>query len=140
MKKVIFSVAVVAALVFTGCKSEKKEDTKVEQTDAKIATVDASFGVRGNCGMCKTTIEKAANSVEGVAKATWDRDKKKMDVSFDDTKTNAMAVQTAVANSGYDTEHVAGNLDAYENLPQCCKYDHGMKMNQMDAKTTKSDH
>ena len=36
---------------------------------------DLSFGVRGNCGMCKSTIEKAANRVDGVASANWDVDK-----------------------------------------------------------------
>jgi len=34
-----------------------------------------SYGVRGNCGICKNTIEKAANSVEGVTTANWDKDK-----------------------------------------------------------------
>lgn len=136
MKKLIFGIAVVAAVVFTGCKSEKKETTKTEQVETKLAVKTASFGVRGNCGMCKTTIEKAANSIEGVTAATWDRNKKKMDVSFDGSKTNTMAVQNAVANSGYDTEHVQGNLDAYKKLPGCCKYDHSMKMNQLGETKT----
>ena len=140
MKRVIFSLAVVAALMFTGCKSEKKETTKVEQTETKVAVTNASFGVRGNCGMCKKTIETAANSVAGVTTATWDKAKKKMDVSFDASKTNAMAVQTAVANSGYDTENVMGNLDAYKGLPGCCKYDHDMKMNQTGETKSKDTH
>jgi copper chaperone CopZ len=140
MKKVIFSVAIVAAMVFTGCKSEKKETTKTEQTESKMAVTEASFGVRGNCGMCKKTIETAANSVDGVASATWDKAKKKMDVSFDATKTDAKAVEMAIANSGYDTQNMMGNLDAYKELPQCCKYDHDMKMNQTGDKKTKDTH
>lgn len=140
MKKVILSVVLIAAVGFTSCKSEKKGTTKKVEVTKQIASTDASFGVRGNCGMCKATIEKAANSIEGVTSAIWDKDQKKMDVSFDDTKTNAMAVQTAVANSGYDTEHVTGNLDAYDGLPGCCKYDHEMKMNQTDAVKTADDH
>src|SRR5690606_41105676 len=91
---------------------------------------DLSFGVRGNCGMCKKTIEKAANSVDGVASAIWDVDKKKIDVSFDDTKTDAMTIHKAIAASGYDTEKMAGHEDAYKNLPGCCQYDHDMMMNQ----------
>lgn len=129
MKKVIFSVAIVATMVFTGCKSEKKETTKVEQSETKIATTNVSFGVRGNCGMCKKTIEKAANSVDGVIAANWDKTKKKIDISFDATKTNAKVVEKAIAASGYDTENVMGNIDAYNSLPGCCKYDHEMKMN-----------
>ena len=29
---------------------------------------DTSFGVRGNCTMCKNTIETAANAINGVQK------------------------------------------------------------------------
>ena len=130
----------VTAIGFTSCKSESKDTTKKVDKTEQVATADASFGVRGNCGMCKTTIEKADSNVSGVVKATWDKDKKKIDVSFDDKKNNVLAVEKAIADSGYDTENVRSNLDAYENLPACCKYDHTMKMNQLDAPKTKDDH
>ena len=132
MKKVILSVVAIAALGLTSCKNETKkvEDTTTTEVSKEIAMTDLSFGVRGNCGMCKSTIEKAANSVEGVASANWDVDKKKIDVSFDDTKTDAMTIHKAIAASGYDTEKVAGNEEAYKNLPGCCQYNHEMMMNQ----------
>ena len=132
MKKVILSVAVIAALGLTSCKNETKKETETTTTEMSkdMAMTDLSFGVRGNCGMCKNTIEKAANGVEGVASANWDVDKKKIDVSFDDTKTDAMAIHKAIAASGYDTEKVAGDEEAYKNLPGCCQYDHDMMMNQ----------
>lgn len=131
MKKVILSVAVIAAFGFTSCKNEIKKETETTTTEMskEMATKKLSFGVRGNCGMCKSTIEKAVNNVEGVASANWDVDKKKIDVSFDNTKTDAMAIHKAIAASGYDTEKVAGNEEAYKNLPSCCKYDHSMEMN-----------
>lgn len=129
MKKVMFSVAIVATMVFTACKSDNKTTTNVEQSETKMAITNASFGVRGNCGMCKKTIEKAANNVDGVASATWDKEKKKIDISFDATKTNAQTVEKAIAASGYDTENVMGDLSAYNGLPGCCKYDHEMTMN-----------
>ncbi|WP_237274853.1 heavy-metal-associated domain-containing protein [Tenacibaculum ovolyticum] len=132
MKKVILSVAVIAVLGFTSCKNETKKETETTTTDVSkdMAITDLSFGVRGNCGMCKNTIEKAANGVDGVASANWDVDKKKIDVSFDDTKTDAMAIHKAIAASGYDTEKVSGSEEAYKGLPGCCKYDHEMAMNQ----------
>jgi copper chaperone CopZ len=132
MKKVILSMVVIIAVVFTSCKNESKKDTEVNKTEVskEMAIKDISFGVRGNCGMCKRTIEKAANNVEGVATAAWDVDKKKIAVSFDESKTNEMAIHKAIAASGYDTEKVNGDLDAYEGLPGCCKYDHSMEMNQ----------
>ena len=131
MKKVILSLAVLAAVSLTSCKSEaKKNEKKSETVEVKkdIAYTDASFGVRGNCGMCKNTIEKAVNNLEGISKANWDRLRKKIDVSFDMSKTNLDEIHKAIANSGYDTDKLNGSVDAYNNLPGCCKYDHSMEM------------
>ena len=131
MKKVILSLAVLTAVSFTSCKSEaKKNEKKPETVEVKkdIAYTDASFGVRGNCGMCKNTIEKAVNNLEGISKANWDRLRKKIDVSFDVSKTNLDEIHKVIANSGYDTDKLNGSQDAYNNLPGCCKYDHSMEM------------
>ena len=132
MKKIILSVSVIAALGLSSCKNETKKDSNTTNTEIsnETAMTNVSFGVRGNCGMCKTTIEKAANNVEGVATATWNVDKKKIEVSFDEAKTDAIVIHKAIAASGYDTDKVKGDLDAYEGLPGCCKYDHSMEMNQ----------
>ncbi len=131
MRKVILGLVVIAAISFISCKNETKQKTDTTAEVAQeMAMADLSFGVRGNCGMCKKTIEKAANSIDGVAKATWDVDKKKIDVTFDDSKTDAMAIHKAIAASGYDTEKVAGSEEAYKVLPGCCQYDHEMAMNQ----------
>lgn len=144
MKRVILSVAVVIAIGLTSCKNETKQETTETKTEVSkdMAMTDISFGVRGNCGMCKKTIEKAVNKVDGVASANWDVDKKKIDVSFDDTKTDAIAIHKAIASSGYDTEKVSGNEDAYSSLPGCCKYEHDMVMNQSGDKKEEdhSDH
>ena len=131
MKKVILSMALIAGLAFTSCKNEAKKEIKTTTTEVSAAVVktNLTFGVRGNCGMCKKTIEDAANSVEGVVSAIWDVDKKKIDISYDDSKIDAVAIHTAIAASGYDTEQVAGNEEAYDGLPGCCKYDHAMVMN-----------
>ena len=131
MKKVILSMALIAGLAFTSCKNEAKKEIKTTTTEVSVAAVktNLTFGVRGNCGMCKMTIEKAANSVEGVSSAVWDVDQKKIDISFDDGKIDAVVIHTAIAASGYDTEQVAGNEEAYDGLPGCCKYDHAMVMN-----------
>jgi mercuric ion binding protein len=128
----ILSMAFVTFLALS-CKGEAKNinDSALQSKEVKqLANVNISFGVRGNCGMCKKTIEKAVNAVDGVTKAVWDVDKKKIDVSFDDSKTDEMAIHHAIAASGYDTEKVSGDLNAYNNLPGCCQYDHEMTMNQ----------
>jgi copper chaperone CopZ len=132
MKKVILCLAVLAAMGLTSCKNETKTEAgdDTAQVSNEIAMADISFGVRGNCGMCKKTIEKAAYGVDGVTSANWDVEKKKIDVSFDANKTGAMTIHKTIAASGYDTEIVAGDSEAYDGLPGCCKYDHEMKMNQ----------
>ena len=132
MKKVILSMVVIIAIVFTSCKNEaKKESNSATTTMSKeMAMKDISFGVRGNCGMCKRTIEKAANSVEGIANANWDKDKKLIKVSFDEGKTDVMSIHKAIAASGYDTEKLNVVLDAYYWLPGFCKWDQSIEMNQ----------
>ncbi|MGJ8549563.1 heavy-metal-associated domain-containing protein [Winogradskyella wichelsiae] len=134
MNRVILSVAVIAAIGLTSCnndvKKEKEVTTIASEVSKDITIVDLSFGVRGNCGMCKSTIEDAVKAVDGVTEATWDVSKKKIDVSFDATKTDAIALHNAIAASGYDTDKVAGSDAAYKGLPDCCKYEHDMAMNQ----------
>lgn len=133
MKKAILGVAMLATIGLVSCKNEAKKETETkevqtEQTTKEVAMTDAAFGVRGNCGMCKNTIEKAVNGVDGVASAEWDKVRKQINVSFDDSKTNLDAIHNAIAASGYDTDKVASSEEAYGNLPGCCQYDHNMEM------------
>jgi len=128
MKKVLLSIAVLAVIGMTSCKNQTEEKQEMTEEVNEIAMAETTFGVRGNCGMCKKNIETAANSVEGVVMANWDIDLKKIDVKFDDTKTDEKAIHKAIAASGYDTDQIAGNEDAYKNLPQCCQFDHTMEM------------
>lgn len=132
MKKSILALAVIAMVGLTSCNETKKgkETASVENSEDLQGTTTASFGVRGNCGMCKATIEKAANGVKGVAKADWDVDHKVIKVSYDESKTDVQTIKKAIAASGYDTEGLEGSESAYKNLPGCCQYDHSMEMNQ----------
>ena len=126
MKKVIFAVVIFATIGLTNSFGQD-EMTKMKEN----ATISmASFGVRGNCGMCQKTIEKAANSVEGVSNAKWNKENKAIMVSYDNTQTSLMEVHKAIAASGYDTEKISANQEAYNNLAGCCQYDHEMEMNQ----------
>ena len=81
------------------------------------------FKVFGNCSMCEKTIEKAANAVEGVTSADWDKTTKMMNVTFDKSKTNVHKVHMAIAKVGYDTEMHKANDEVYNKLPGCCKYE-----------------
>ena len=134
MKKVVVSIALIAVIGLVSCKNEaKKETTQTEQKE--VTMTKTTFGVRGNCGMCKSTIEKAANGVEGVTEANWDKNKKEIHVAFDGSKTNIEAIHKAIAASGYDTDKVSGSEESYNNLPGCCQYDHEMEMSLKEGTT-----
>ena len=82
MKKVIYAVVLFTTIGLTSVFGQNEMTTMKDHSEHPAMTM-TTFGVRGNCGMCKKTIEKAANSVDGVSKADWIKDKKMMMVSFD---------------------------------------------------------
>jgi len=105
--KVLSLVALImmgAISVFAGNKTEKIE-------------------VKGNCGMCESRIEKAVKAVDGVSKADWDKETKKLEVTFDNAKTNLDKIEVAIAKVGHDTPHHKASDEVYNELPGCCKYD-----------------
>ena len=81
------------------------------------------FEVAGNCGMCKTRIEKAANAVDGVNAAVWDKESKMLEVTYDSDKTDIHKVHLAVAKAGHDTKMHKASDEVYDELPGCCKYE-----------------
>lgn len=85
-------------------------------------TKTETIPVSGNCGMCKSTIEKAAKTA-GVADAKWDVDAKTLTVKYNSYTTNAAKIQQAVAAAGYDTRDVKATDESYDKLHSCCKYD-----------------
>ncbi|WP_430412828.1 heavy-metal-associated domain-containing protein [Kordia sp.] len=131
MKKVILSVIAIISLTVISCKNEAKTEKEVPTTTVEGRELSvANFGVRGNCGMCKTTIEKAAKSVDGVTAATWDVKKKSITITYDEAKVKEKEFHKAIAAAGYDTDQATGDKVAYKNLPKCCKFDANMPMNQ----------
>lgn len=89
---------------------------------AKTALTTEKIKVWGNCGMCKTTIEKAAKGA-GASSAIWNEDAKILTVKFLATKTSVANIEKKVAASGYDTQNETAPNDVYENLHGCCQYD-----------------
>lgn len=86
--------------------------------NAKTETVK----INGNCGMCKTTIEKAGNKKK-VAKVDWNNDTKIATLTFDSKTTNEDEILKRIALAGYDNEKFLAPDDAYAKLPECCKYE-----------------
>lgn len=80
-----------------------------------------TFAVKGNCDMCQTRIENAAD-IKGVKVCKWDVDKKVATVTYDTTKTTLVKIQTSIAAKGYDAGPIKGDDAAYSKLPGCCQY------------------
>ena len=91
-------------------------------TSTAQTTKTETIKVWGNCGMCKTTIEKAAKKA-GAKTANWNEDSKELKVSYSAKKTSSAKIQEAIAKSGYDTQDFTAVNSAYDNLHGCCKYD-----------------
>jgi copper chaperone CopZ len=81
------------------------------------------FKVWGKCEMCKTTIENAVKSIEGVKTAKWNMLNGKMKVKFNPELTNLDDIHKAIALAGYDTELHKATDESYNNLHFCCKYE-----------------
>jgi copper chaperone CopZ len=79
------------------------------------------FNVGGKCESCKARIEKAAK-IEGVVKAVWAVDTKKLTLTYNPAKVKTDAVLKAIAAVGHDTDKFKATDKAYNSLPGCCKY------------------
>ncbi len=93
------------------------------QAQEKVKLKKKKVEVRGNCGMCKNTIEKAAMSVEGVEEARWDQEQELLTVRFDPNSTDLEHIEKAISATGYDTKNTVAPQEVYENLHACCVYE-----------------
>jgi hypothetical protein len=66
--------------------------------------------------------------LSGVTNADWDKQTKQIKLIYDPQIVDLMSIHQAIANSGYGTELVENNMDSYDNLPLCCKYDPKMNI------------
>ncbi len=82
-----------------------------------------SFKVWGNCGMCKSVIENAAESLEGVKYAKWNVRTGILKVKFKENLVDLKTIQKSIANTGYDTDLYRADDKIYNDLHYCCKYE-----------------
>lgn len=131
LNKTVVAIALLLSATFASAqiKNSKTENVKI----------------LGNCGMCKTTIEKAGNR-NTLAKVDWDKDSKIAVITYDTTKTNQDEILKRIALVGYDSEKFLAPDDAYDKLPGCCQYDREAKvavkveMSSMENKMAHDNH
>ncbi len=97
-------------------------------TDAQIknATTE-TVKIYGNCGMCKTTIEKTGN-IKKIAKVDWDQDTQMATLTYDSQKTNQDEILKRIALAGYDSDKFLAPDNVYNNLHRCCQYERVAKV------------
>ncbi|MDW5290170.1 heavy-metal-associated domain-containing protein [Formosa sp. PL04] len=107
------NIFIIAVTCFFGMQIQAQNKEK----NKKI-----SIEVKGNCGMCKARIEKAATKVKGVKYVNWNIPSKELILILDENKCTLIEVEEAIANVGHDTDLEKANNKVYNNLPPCCKY------------------
>ena len=88
----------------------------------KVKYQKTNFLVSGNCEMCKTKIESASKSVEGVKTARWNVVNGTMKLKFNPNIITLEEIHQAIADIGYDTEKIKAEDEVYDKLHYCCKY------------------
>lgn len=104
-------LSIIAAMIFSISFSFAQSTLKTE-----------TIKVSGNCGMCKSKIEKSAKQA-GAKSADWNEDSKMLKVSYAADKTSSAKIQQAIAKTGYDTQDYTADNATYEKLHGCCQYD-----------------
>lgn len=104
-------IFIVLTIVFFGFVSMEAKDL------SKIIIKTSSV----QCGMCKKTIEKALEDVEGVEESNVKYKKKYTIVKFDPDLTSPEKIREAISKAGYQADDVKANKEAYDKLHHCCK-------------------
>lgn len=108
----ILAIAAMATFTTASAQSNKK--------------VSKTVAINGNCGMCKKTIENAANNKD--VKLVWSPESKTATITYNQSKTNVEDVLKRVANAGYDNESYKAKDEIYNKLHGCCQYDRSQKV------------
>jgi periplasmic mercuric ion binding protein len=110
-------LSIMLMLVVFGVSSNAQTNDQTKNSVIKTETIKVS----GNCGMCKTRIEKAAK-IDGVGKAEWSDETKILTLVYDASKVQSDDVQKKIAAVGHDTDKYKADDKTYNSLPGCCKY------------------
>lgn len=94
-------------------------------TTVVAQTKKTTLAVRGNCGMCKARIEKAAIKTKGVKYAVWQTDIEQLQLIYNAKKTSPEQVAKNIAAVGHAAAGIAPIDTVYTALPLCCKYKEG---------------
>jgi len=110
MKSIKLLMAMALMLSISTCFAEIK--------NAKVETVH----IYGNCSICKSTIETAAN-VKNVVQVEWNKDTKMAVLTYDEKQTNQDEILKRIGLAGYDSDKFLAPDNVYAKLETCCQYE-----------------
>jgi hypothetical protein len=116
----VFLTALFAVVFSMSTFAKTQDQVAMNMNEPTVKT--ESFKVLGQCGMCKTRIEKTAKG-EGATSAAWDSKTQMLSVTFDPSKTNKDALSKKLAAVGHDNDLYKAPDDVYDKLPGCCHYE-----------------
>jgi copper chaperone CopZ len=81
-----------------------------------------TVSINGNCGMCKSTIQKAG-TLKNKFTTVWNMETKMATITFDGKAIALDSIMQKIAAVGYDNEKFIAPDVVYNKLHGCCKYD-----------------
>jgi hypothetical protein len=117
--KLFLVILIIGGLGLKGM-AQTTDHSKMNMAQTSVKT--ETFKVSGECGMCKTRIEKTVKA-EGATTANWDEKTQMLTVEFDKNKTSVDALSKKLASVGHDTEKYKAPDEVYAKLPACCHYE-----------------
>ena len=122
----LFSVLLVIGITSCGKSDNQTADKKDNtQTSEVKTTADHEKAVVQlptiQCDMCKKTITKALQKVDGVNEIDISIEGKIANVSYDKNKTDIAKIENAITGAGYGANDKKADPVAYEKLDDCCK-------------------
>ncbi|MDD4598785.1 MAG: cation transporter [Lentimicrobiaceae bacterium] len=107
-------------------------------TSVFAQSTTTKFSITGGCEGCQSKMESAAQSVNGVTAAKWDKDTQIMEVTYDAATTSEAAIQQSIANAGYGAGSYKANAEAAKNR-DCCQVIEKKEDNRELDKTRRPD-
>lgn len=110
ISKTALGFIVVVLFIFLGTVNSAQS---IEKVQIMTPTVQ--------CEMCKKTIEKALNKIKGVVSSDVNYKKKFVTVKYTPEILTISRIRKTISEAGYDADNLQAKLEAYNNLPICCK-------------------
>lgn len=73
------------------------------------------------CGMCTDRLDNMFADYWAVKNVDYDLENQTITVSYNPKKTNEKEIRNRIAGAGYDADDVEAKVDAYLELPGCCR-------------------